>query len=145
MPQKRKTPKRSCRRKMTRRARPTKSPKTAEIVGGSGGECVPTTRDCRLAERVVRQNWQIADHGFVELPTAMLNVALGRGPLRARIAAARAVISMHGQNQANNPAPLKHEHTGSVDVGENLTKGVIVALYEKRASSTLPLPPPEGS
>lgn len=60
------------------------------------------------------------------LPQAMADVAFTKkGTHRNRIAAARVLVSMHGQNQADDPAPQKHEHSGLIDlraIREQLTQ-----------------------
>lgn len=82
------------------------TPKTEGSLGGQGAtpSILPSAsnerRDLRMLERAIKQKWKIDERAFEALPSAMLTIALDRGKEdRNRIAAARVVATMHGQNQ----------------------------------------------
>lgn len=56
-------------------------------------------KDLRLLRRAIRNKWAIRDAAFQALPDAMLKIALdGEIDARSRVNAAKAIVSMHGQN-----------------------------------------------
>jgi len=87
-------------------------------------------RDLRMLERAVRQQWAIDDRAFSQLPNAMLLIALDRErDDRSRIAAARVITTMHGQNRddAKPAAPNElhlHQHAGNQTLVVNNLSGL---------------------
>lgn len=75
-----------------------------------------TRRDLRMIERAVRQRWEIDDRAFRAMPGVMLAIAAdATREDRSRIAAARVLVAMHGQNQdeAKPSGDLHlHQHNG---------------------------------
>jgi len=95
------------------------APKTDDSRGGQGdgaARLLPSQanerRDLRMLERAIKQKWNIDDRAFAALPTAMLAIALdAKREDRSRIAAARVITTMHGQNQdEGKPAGDQHLH-----------------------------------
>jgi hypothetical protein len=100
--------------------------KPSKDKGGQGAELSPLTpvlspstsrEDAKLVGLAVRKGWKLPEGVMERLPQAMADVAFTKkGTHRNRIAAARVLVSMHGQNQADDPAPQKHEHSGLVSI-----------------------------
>lgn len=64
--------------------------------------------DSRLVERAGRRKWNIPPLAFDALPQQMAHLAASKDSRpRTKIAATRALVSMHGQNQADDPAAQK--------------------------------------
>ena len=94
------------------------------------------TRDVRMIARAVRQKWDIDPRLFASLPASLCLIALDpKKPDRARLAAARSLIAMHGQNvDKDNPSQLhlhKHdEESGAVHDYSKLTDEQLKQLIE---------------
>jgi hypothetical protein len=86
-------------------------------------------REAKLIERLSRRkDWQIPEGAFERLPVELYLMATDRelGPdgqavpvkqsPRTKLAAARALTAMHGQNQSNDPAPQQVDHTHAVQI-----------------------------
>ena len=96
-----------------------KDKKASPKSGGLGGEVSPDNgaRDTRLIEKAVRKGWKLPEGLMDELPAALRQVAMNKkASHRNRIAASRVLVTMHGQNQADDPASQKHEHSGLIDL-----------------------------
>jgi hypothetical protein len=93
--------------------------KNKENIGGQGGKsyAIDLAKEPRLLERATRQGWKMPEGIMDRLPESMKDVALNKkASHRNRIAAARVLTVMHGQNQADDPAPQTHRHEGVIDV-----------------------------
>jgi hypothetical protein len=93
------------------------------LGSGAGGPLIPTTdtpsrteaSDLKLIGAAVRQKWNVPDAVLEKLPTQIASIAADKGREdRARIAAAKVLVSMIGQNNAT---------TGG---GTNVNVGVVV-------------------
>jgi hypothetical protein len=98
-------------------------PAAAKSFGGQGGQLSPSldpasqTSDTRILGQAVRQGWRLPEGIMERLPAAMFAVVTGkRTSHRNKIAAARVLVAMHGQNQADNPTPQRYSHEGFIDV-----------------------------
>jgi len=102
-----------------------RSLKEIERLGKSRNQPQPTTtelidpkraaRDCNLINRAVTNGWSIPAEIMADLPQ-LLDEVVRNGDPRAKVAAARVLVSMASQNQKAKPAPvkrIKHIHTVS--------------------------------
>lgn len=87
------------------------SPETTQTAGGLGELLTPGQSDrwvrsnLKLIGRAVRENWQLRKEAYTVLPDSLLDLALDKDlEVKNRLLAARIVVSMHGQNQADDPA-----------------------------------------
>lgn len=87
---------------------------------GDGG-IHPGRYNMRMVGMALRKGWKIDEEALKQLPEQMLETALKAKSVRTRIAAAKVVILMHGQNiklmelalkvdQHLNPTPKQHQH-----------------------------------
>ncbi len=61
-----------------------------------------TSSDLRLIQQAIRNRWDIPEHVLAQLPGAMAMIALSEAhDDRARINAAKVLVSMNGQNAAS--------------------------------------------
>ena len=63
-------------------------------------------RDCNQINRAIVDGWDIPPAVMAELPELLAEVARN-GDARAKVAAARVLVSMASQNQKSKPAPVK--------------------------------------
>jgi hypothetical protein len=94
----------------TRRRKPPKTPLKGGLGGGASGQLVPEPappmvdprtpgKDLRTIQSAVNKGWLIRPEAMSALPDSMLRIALdGKMEVRARVNAARVIVSMHGQN-----------------------------------------------
>lgn len=110
--------------KKPRRTRKEKTEADKATAAALSGKLSPAfgdtagIRDVRLIERAVRRGWKLPEGLMERLPEAMQKIALAKRGMspRNKIAATKALIAMHGQNQADDPAPQKMEHTGLIQI-----------------------------
>lgn len=96
------------------------------------------TTDARLFERAVRERWAIPDEAFATMPGEMVTIALDRKrPDRARIAAARTVAMMHGQNQDEQGKHIHHHLSGGIGVAAVNIRDLIGTEDGRRAINQL--------
>lgn len=96
--------------------RPTTSPHP-----GGGGERVTAELNSpsavNLIGRAIRERWELPEQLYRILPLELLRLVTARDKLgnpieqpRTRVAAARVLAVLHGQNQKADPAPQTHIH-----------------------------------
>ena len=98
-----------------------------DVVSSPAAEIDQRTpgKDLKLIQSAINNGWQIRPAAMSALPDAMLRIALDKdAESRARVNAARVIVSMHGQNE---PVP-----TSTVNVGlqVNAAEAVKAALNE---------------
>ncbi len=71
--------------------------------------------------------WVIPEDLFTKLPLAMAEIAINGDCLRDRIAAAKVVAAMHGQNQKDDPATIPHEHRHTLTL-EQRRQGILARI-----------------
>lgn len=74
-------------------------------------------KDLILYERAIRQQWEIPQNLYADLPMLAAEIIARRDANknflytdRSRLAAIRLILAMHTANQRDDPAVQKHEH-----------------------------------
>lgn len=98
----------------------------------AGGFVVESTSDARLLAKAVKYNWEIPEAVFQAAPAAMATImAKTSNSNRDRIAATRALATMHEQNlaqeqrEAPKPEPTANTVNVNVGVGVNVISPVL--------------------
>ena len=114
-----------------------KKKKDAPLAGGKGGNLEPATQtsDTRMLEKAVRQKWDLPEGIMEKLPAAMAKIGLSsKASHRNRIAAARVLVVMHGQNE--DDAPKSGQNT-QINVGiGSLPPGITLYGIDGRLDAT---------
>ena len=90
------------------------------LKGGLGGECIGV-RDVRMIERLMRSgNWEMTNPERREVIEEMLKVVRKSKGVRAKVTAARVLVSADAINvrreSDNEPQEVYHHHDGAVGV-----------------------------
>ena len=100
----------------------------ANLPSGGQGGVLPTSddhhtrADLALVGRAVRQRWGVPDSVRKELPEAMRSIVLNDDPenTRERVAAAKVLVAMEAQNQADDHAEDKNARLDGGQSTENV-------------------------
>lgn len=69
--------------------------------------------DLQMIGQAVRHRWHIPEQLYTALPM-QLAALLAKGTPREKIAAAKVLAQIHGQNEADNPIQVQHAHIHAV-------------------------------